>query len=97
MTARAARLHRTLADAATKQRHRLERLLEDPDEERRSPLEVLRAGPRKLTSSEAAEAFERLAAIVSVGVGDLVVDAPAAGCGPWPATALPRRPRRCGA
>ena len=29
-----------------------------PDEELLSPLEVLRAGPRKLTVSEAAEAFE---------------------------------------
>jgi TnpA family transposase len=73
----AARLHRTLADAATEQRHRLEQLLEVPDKEQLSPLEVLRAGPRKLTASEAAEAFERLAAIVSVGVGDLMVDVPA--------------------
>jgi TnpA family transposase len=71
------RLHRTLAEATTEQRHRLEQLLEVPDEEQLSPLEVLRAGPRKLTASEAAEAFERLAAIVSVGVGDLIVDVPA--------------------
>ena len=38
---------------------------------------MLRAGPRKLTASEVAEAFERLAAIRAVGVGDLTVDVPA--------------------
>jgi hypothetical protein len=35
----AARLHRTLAEAATEQRHRLEQLLEVPDEEQLSRLE----------------------------------------------------------
>ena len=60
----AARLHRTLAEAAGDQRRRLDELLEVPEDEQLSGLEVLRAGPRKLTASEAAEAFERLAAIV---------------------------------
>jgi hypothetical protein len=73
----AARLHRTLAEAAGDQRRRLDLLLEVAEEEQLSGLEVLRAGPRKLTASEAAEAFERLAAIVAVGVGDVVVDVPA--------------------
>jgi len=93
----AARLHRTLAEAATEQRHRLEQLLEVPDEEQLSPLEVLRAGPRKLTASETAEAFERLAAIVSVGVAISWLMCPPAGCGRWRATASPPRPKRCGA
>jgi len=70
------RLHRTLAEAAIDKRHRLEQLLQVADEERLSGLEVLRAGPRKLTASEAAEAFERLAAICAVGVGDITVDVP---------------------
>ena len=48
-----------------------------PEGEQLSRLEVLRAGPRKLTASEVAEAFERLAAIRAVGVGDLTVDVPA--------------------
>ena len=73
----AVRLHRTLAQAAVEHRYRLEQLLEVSEDEQLSPLEVLRAGPRKLTASEAAEAFERLAAIVAVGVGDLMVDVPA--------------------
>jgi hypothetical protein len=73
-----ARLHRTLAEAAIdEQRHRVEQLLEVAAGEQLSPLELLRTGPRKLTASEVAEAFERLAAIVSVGVGDLIVDVPA--------------------
>lgn len=56
----AARRHRTLSGAAT--------------DEQLSRLEVLRAGPRKLTASEVAEAFERMAAVGAVGVGDLTVD-----------------------
>jgi hypothetical protein len=42
-----------------------------------SRLEVLRAGPRRLAASEVADAFERLAAVRAVGVGDLCVDVPA--------------------
>jgi hypothetical protein len=72
-----ARLHRTLAEAAAEQRHRLDRLLEVGVGEQLSSLELLRTGPRKLTASEVAEAFERLAAIVAVGVGDVIVDVPA--------------------
>jgi TnpA family transposase len=70
------RLHRTLAEAAIDKRQRLDQLLEVGDEEQLSGLELLRAGPRKLTASEAAEAFERLAAICAVGVGDITVDVP---------------------
>ena len=73
----AARLHRTLAEAAGEKRRRLDLLLEVPEEQQLSRLEALRAGPRRLTASEAAEAFERLAAIVSVGTGDLAADVPA--------------------
>jgi TnpA family transposase len=72
----AARLYRTLAETAAERRHRLEQLLTVADEEQLSGLEVLRAGPRKLTTSEVAEALERLASIVSVGVGELTVDVP---------------------
>lgn len=70
------RLHRTLAEAAIDKRDRIEQLLEVGDDDQLSGLEVLRAGPRKLTASEAAEAFERLAAIRTVGVGDITVDVP---------------------
>ena len=74
----AARLHRTLAEAVTdEQRDRLEELLEVPVNEQLSRLEELRAGPRKLTASEVAEAFERLAAVRAVDVGQLNVDVPA--------------------
>ena len=74
----AARLHRTLAEAVTdEQRDRLEELLEVPFNEQLSRLEELRAGPRKLTASEVAEAFERLAAVRAVDVGQLTVDVPA--------------------
>lgn len=74
----AARLHRTLSGAATDEQHqRLGELLAVPTGEQLSRLEVLRAGPRKLTASEVAEAFERLAAVRAVGVGDLTVDVPA--------------------
>ena len=40
-------------------------------------LELLRSGPRKLTASEVAEAFERLAAVRAVDVGEPSVDVPA--------------------
>ena len=53
------RLHRTLAEAAIDKRDRLEQLLDVPGDEQLSGLEVLRAGPRKLTASEAAEASEK--------------------------------------
>jgi TnpA family transposase len=69
----AARLHRTLADPTTPQQQRgLEQLLQVPAGAQLSRLEVLRAGPRKLTASEAAEAFQRVAAVCEVGVGGLV-------------------------
>ena len=42
-----------------------------------SRLELLRSGPRKLTASEVAEAFERLAAVRAVDVGEPSVDVPA--------------------
>ena len=94
----AIRLHRTLAEAASDgQRQHLDEQLAVSAGEQLLDLELLRAGPRKLTASEVAEAFERLATIVSVGVGDLTADVPPAGCAPWPATACVRRPRRCGA
>jgi TnpA family transposase len=51
--------------------------LQVPVGEQLSRLEVLRAGPRKLTASEVAEAFGRLAAVREVGAGDLAVDVPA--------------------
>jgi len=71
----AARLHRTLASGSTVEHQRvLEELLEVPAGEQLSRHEVLRAGPRKLTASEAAEAFQRLALIRAVGVGDAAVD-----------------------
>jgi len=71
----AARLHRTLVDTSTvEQQRRLENLLEVPAAEQLSRLEVLRAGPRKLTASEVAEAFQRLVAIRAVGVSDAAVD-----------------------
>jgi hypothetical protein len=74
----AARLHRTLADAAAgEQRQRVEQLLEVPVGEQLSRLELLRSGPRKLTASEVAEAFERLAAVRAVDVGEPSVDVPA--------------------
>lgn len=38
---------------------------------------VMRAGPRKLTASEVAEAFQRLAVVRGVVVGGLVADVPA--------------------
>jgi Domain of unknown function (DUF4158) len=47
----AERLHRTLAEAAIDKRDRLERLLQVAVEEQLSGLEMLRAGPRKLTAS----------------------------------------------
>ncbi|MCA1679931.1 MAG: hypothetical protein LC777_13780, partial [Actinobacteria bacterium] len=52
----------------------LEELLEVPAGEQLSRHEVLRVGPRKLTASEAAEAFQRLALIRAVGGGDAAVD-----------------------
>ena len=55
----------------TERRQRLEELLEVAAGEQLSRLEVLRAGPRKLTASEVAEAFGRLAAVRAVGVGDV--------------------------
>lgn len=71
------RLHRTLVEAVTGQRRqRLDEQLEVPDGEQLSHLEVLRAGPRKLTASEVAEAFERLAAVRAVDVGERIVDVP---------------------
>jgi hypothetical protein len=74
----AERLHRTLAEAATdQQRRRLDEQLEVPAGEQLSRLEVLRAGPRKLTASEVADAFERLAGIRAVAVGEIAVDVPA--------------------
>ena len=74
----AARLHRTLAEAPSDaQRQHLDEQLEVSAGEQLSHLELLRAGPRKLTASEVAEAFERLATIASVGVGDLTADVPA--------------------
>jgi len=41
-----------------------------------SRLEELRAGPRKLTASEVAESFDRLAAIATIGVAALTFDVP---------------------
>jgi hypothetical protein len=80
-----ARLHRTLAEAVTdEQRDRLEELLEVPVYEQLSRVEELRAGPRRLTAGEVAEAFERLAAVRAVGVGQLtsMCRRSAAGAGP---------------
>ena len=59
----AGRLHRRSPSADTEQRQRLEELLDVPADERLSGLEPLRAGPRKLTATELAEALARLAAI----------------------------------
>jgi hypothetical protein len=74
----AARLYRSLSEAATAHRGpRVEELLGVPEGEQLSRWEELRAGPRKLTANEVAESFERLAAIRAVGVGDLTVDVPA--------------------
>jgi hypothetical protein len=74
----AARLYRTLADAATnQQRQRLEELLEVDAGEQLSRLELLRSGPRKLSASGVAEAFERLAAVRAVDIGEPSVDVPA--------------------
>ena len=74
----AARLYRTLADAITGEQQRsLEELLQVPVGEQLSRLEVLRAGPRKLTATEVAEAFARLAEVREVGVGSVTIDVPA--------------------
>jgi hypothetical protein len=74
----AVRLYRTLSDAVTlDQRRRLEELLEVDAGQQLSRLEVLRAGPRRLTASEVADAFQRFAAVRAVGAGDPTVDVPA--------------------
>jgi len=70
----AARLYRTPAEAATGEpRRSLEELL-DVAVYGISRLEVLRAGPRKLTASEVAEAFGRPAAVRKVGARTVTVD-----------------------
>ena len=51
--------------------------MEVPAGQQLSRLELLRAGPRRLTASEVAEAFQRLAAVRAVGAGDPTVDVPA--------------------
>ena len=92
----AARLYRTLAEAATDERVSVSSSCSEvPGGESLSGLELLRAGPRKLTASEVAEAFERLAAVRAVDVGDLASTCRPAGCVRWPATALPPKRRRC--
>ncbi len=74
----AVRLHRALSDPTTAQQQRgLEELLEVPAGAQLSRLEAMRAGPRKLTASEAAEAFQRLAGVREVGVGRVIHDVPA--------------------
>ncbi len=74
----ATRLYRTLSDATTGEQQRsLEELLQVPVGEQLSRLEVLRAGPRRLTASEVADAFGRLAEVREVGVGTVTVDLPA--------------------
>lgn len=74
----AARLHRALSDLLNPdQRHGLQQLPDVPRTGQLSRLELLRAGPRKLTAGEVADAFGRLAAIRGIGVGDLKFDVPA--------------------
>ena len=74
----AARLHRALSDLLNPdQRRGLEQLLDVPRTAQLSRLELLRAGPRKLTAGEVADAFGRLAATRGIGVSDLEFDVPA--------------------
>ncbi len=71
----AARRYRSLSEAADAHREpRFEELLDVPEGEQLWRWEEIRAGPRKLTANEAAESFQRLAAIRTVGVGHLTVD-----------------------
>jgi TnpA family transposase len=73
----AARLYHTVAEAVSDEwRQHLDELLEVAAGEQLSRLELLRVGPRKLTASEVAEAFDRLAVIRAVGVSGLTVEVP---------------------